>query len=241
MAVVAASAASPSYAITMTKFAEFSQTSDAPPNVFWNNPTNGTTASFYTGTSFSHMSAVPIEFSFVNNAALSSVHDLNATLLIFNSGASGVAATLSPNADQKGFFGSFKILSTSDFWVGLTHYAAGTKLLAGDFMNGEIAGLPPGSTGAAFAATIGGSVVNFSSDVTGALKKSIARDLVLNLDAIAPFLDAVPGGALKSFKANADGSFAQAGVPEPATWAMMFLGMGALGVAMRRRRALAAA
>ncbi|MCW5735311.1 MAG: PEPxxWA-CTERM sorting domain-containing protein [Enhydrobacter sp.] len=31
------------------------------------------------------------------------------------------------------------------------------------------------------------------------------------------------------------------GVPEPATWAMMILGFGALGVAARRRRALAAA
>jgi hypothetical protein len=242
MAVVVASAASPSHAVVLTKFAEFSQTSTAPPNVFWNNPGNTTSATFFTGTGFGRMHSVPVEFSFVNNPALSGIHDVNATLVIYNSGVTGVAATLLPTADQKGFFGSFKLIYTgvADLVVGLTHYHTGANLLSGDFSAGEITGLPPGSTGAAFAATVGGSVVHFTSDIAGALKKSVARDMVLNLDAITPFMDAMPGEALKSFKANADGAFAQAGVPEPSTWAMVILGFGALGAAARRRRAIAA-
>ena len=233
-----AAVASPGHAVTLVKFAEFSQPSVAPANVFWSNPGNTTSATFFTGTSISKAASVPIEFSFVNNPAVSSVHNLDATLLIYSSGVTATPAASS--SDQKGVFGSFTINSVSDFFVGLTHYAAGTKLLAGDFSSGEIAGIPPGSVGAALAATVGGSVVHFSSDVAGAVKAhSFARDLVLNLDAITPVLDALPGKALKTFKANADGAFAQA-VPEPATWAMMIVGLGGIGAAVRRRRTLAA-
>ena len=43
---------------------------------------------------------------------------------------------------------------------------------------------------------------------------------------------------LNSFHANADGSFAIAGIPEPSTWTVMILGFGMLGAAQRRQRKL---
>jgi len=48
---------------------------------------------------------------------------------------------------------------------------------------------------------------------------------------------------LKGFTAESNGNFSAdpLGVPEPATWAVMLVGLGAVGGAMRRRRALTAA
>ena len=43
--------------------------------------------------------------------------------------------------------------------------------------------------------------------------------------------------SLASFTSNVAGSVLSSAVPEPATWAMMILGMGAIGVSLRRRRA----
>src|SRR5262249_17586200 len=107
--------------------------------------------------------------------------------------------------------------------------------LSGDFTKGEIAGI--GTTGSAMVSTDAGSTIHFSSDISGALK-GLTRDLVLDLSAISPSLGASAGAALHTFLANADGEFDQA-VPEPATWIMLILGMGALGAASRRRRAIA--
>ena len=54
----------------------------------------------------------------------------------------------------------------------------------------------------------------------------------------------VPGNYLMSTFGSQDHlyslSISSTGVPEPATWAMMMLGLGAIGLALRQRRRIAA-
>ena len=59
---------------------------------------------------------------------------------------------------------------------------------------------------------------------------------------------AVVGGRLTDFRAVSQGQFAAdlltgggGGTPEPATWAMMLVGFGAIGLAARRRAKFAGA
>ena len=49
-----------------------------------------------------------------------------------------------------------------------------------------------------------------------------------------------PAGATECFTRECGGGGGQGGVPEPATWAMMILGFGGVGVTLRRRRTLVA-
>jgi hypothetical protein len=241
MAVAASSVATASHAVEF-KFAEFSQSEPpntiAPANVFWTQ-TGATSGNFFTGSSGRAVST-PIQFSFVNNPALSSIDNVQAVLVI-NAAATGPATTLpSLLVDQPNLQGTFSITYTglSDLIVGATHYHTGANLLSGIFNLGHIDGV--GTFGAAGAGTATGSLVNFTSDILGALTKGLPRDLVLNLTSITPALSAAPGQALKTFKANADGEFSES-VPEPATWAMLIVGLGGVGAAMRRRRGLAPA
>jgi hypothetical protein len=54
------------------------------------------------------------------------------------------------------------------------------------------------------------------------------------------FSDAGFGNAASSIDQMISGSISAAGVPEPATWALMILGFGAVGGTMRRRRSATA-
>lgn len=237
VALAVTSATTAVHAATLVKFAEFDQQALADPNVVWSNPGNTDNGDFYTADNGGKPSSVAVDFKFVNNALLASAGTIAANLTIAG-GTTTTAATTVPIVDQSNVSGSFIITSVAGFFVGITHYSAGTILLSGNWTKGDIAG--KGTSGAASASTLTSSVINFSSGVAGAVSGKIPRDLVLNLDAIAPMLTAAPGKALQTFKANADGAFAQA-VPEPATWVMMMVGVGAIGAASRRRRQLGSA
>jgi hypothetical protein len=230
-AMGASLAASAGHAGVVYEFAEYSQLPNAAPNAFWDNPGDTTNAMLNTG-GYGKTSSVPVQFSFLNNPALASVNDIAANLQI-SGGVVGVAATKTPIVDQQGVFGVFSITSVSDFFVGLTHYSAGTVLLAGSFTKGDLSGRGP--NGSAIASTPH-STVSFTSDVVGALTASMRHDLTLSFSAISPNLNAATGAALRTFQANNNGQFDQ-GVPEPATWTMLILGLGGLGAASRRRRA----
>lgn len=84
------------------------------------------------------------------------------------------------------------------------------------------------------AATAGGSIVSSyvaSQTVTGTLRTVATGGETGKFWAIAA------GGVDRTFDAFKIGQITVSAVPEPTTWAMMILGMGAIGMAMRSRRA----
>lgn len=149
---------------------------------------------------------------------------------------------------QQGISGSFSFLTTAAITVTgpffETHtYAAGSNLLSGSFSDAALFG--SGSSAGASSSTSGGSVVTFTSDFLD-FSNTVDRDRGFTLTSIAPILTMHTGAnhALNSFRASAGGQFSAdpaplvnglSPVPETASWAMMFVGFGGLGYALRRR------
>lgn len=86
--------------------------------------------------------------------------------------------------------------------------------------------------------------VTISGDtVTDVVAISSLKNVVLNPDQFGISLWPVVGSGFSAFSefVPGDGTFAAGGVPEPATWGLMILGFGGLGVKLRSRRRMAAA
>jgi hypothetical protein len=104
---------------------------------------------------------------------------------------------------------------------------------------------PEGFSGVLFNDTV---VVNPSSPaagvkmmgdtVTDTVAISSLKNVVLNADQFGISLWPVVGAGFTGFSefVPGDGTFAPGGVPEPATWGLMILGFGGLGVTLRSRR-----
>jgi hypothetical protein len=114
-----------------------------------------------------------------------------------------------------------------------------TNLLSGVFTGAWIQGA--GNSGSANL-TAGPGSVTFSSDLQSFTHdKPGSGEFAYNLLSVSPGFGAKPGKALNTFTANGGGNFSIVAIPEPASWALMILGFGGLGVALRRQRRMAAA
>lgn len=208
---------------------------------FFSIPTSGSTSA---GTS-------QVDFSFINlgttfdGAVQNVVANLN-----WNSSSTSAAQSAVGLAIQPGVDGSFTITSTAPITLDGKTYATGSVLLAGTFTGGTLSG-PQGSTSGGFDVSNGSAgTLTFTSDF---LKFAPSA----NLGSALNFTSATtPSGqglgslnygsdALESFSLDAGGSFSSVpipnGVPEPASWAMLLLGMGLIGGVLRRRPAPAEA
>jgi hypothetical protein len=86
--------------------------------------------------------------------------------------------------------------------------------------------------------------VTISGDtITDVVAISSLKGVVLNPDQFGISLWPVVGKGFTGFSefVPGNGTFAVGGVPEPATWGLMILGFGGLGVKLRSRRRMAAA
>ena len=211
-----------------TTFADFSPTnSDA--NLAWTStgPASGALATIGAGASAN------VYFSFLN-PGVNSLHGLDAVFTL--TATSNQAATLSGsgNLNQDNVNGSFSFVysGATPLVLGGHTYLTGANLLSGVYSGANLVGPAGGGTTSFQNSTLAGGVITYTSDFetfTGG-----PRGFSLALTSVIPSLSATPGSSLDSFTGVADGSF-RAGVPEPATWALMLIGIGGVGGLARRR------
>ncbi len=186
-----------------------------------------------------------VDFNFtLPDAATQAIGELDATFTLLATSTTKITNPL----EQSGIDGSFAFTYTGASFVykGKT-INAGANLLSGTF------------TGAAIRSyTAGGGLANSFLDDTGGTSTLTMTSAVLPITGpIEVFswditgtnfpLSYVKGKLLSNFKGGAGGRFDDdtiagggGGVPEPASWALMLVGIGAIGFAMRRQARAAA-
>jgi len=238
-AVAGLLAATPSQATT---FADFSA-ADSFNNVQWTQSAAGTGGTLSSTSATSDTANV--FFSFLTPSLLGLAH-LQALLSFTGTAPDGSPASNSfgvlvqPNLG--GNF-SFTYEGASDLTVGGHTYHTGANLLSGTFGGAVIVGQDNAVSGSSLDATTSGGALSFTSDFLTFMATG-DRSFALSMTSILDPLNAGTGQSLDSFGAVSTGSFqadlagggGQGGVPEPASWALMLLGFGAIGLTLRRGR-----
>jgi hypothetical protein len=249
---LALGATSPAGAVIQTFATITATTAD---NVYFKNAaTNNRSvdAAFYTiaNPSSKFPGAVGVKISFIDEGAAldSAVHDVNA-MFTLDASTSTAAQKVMGDLVQPGVSGDFTIRGISPIMVGDVAYPAGSNLLIGAFSDAVISGLKGSTMDSMGAGNEGGpSTVSFSSDFVS-FQRGAIEEAAFDLTSITAALgDAGQGTySLKAFKPDTCAEFASdpapsaLGAPEPATWAMMLVGVGGDGALARRRKAAVAA
>lgn len=215
-------------ASAITTFADFSPASSTP-NILYVGADDGS------GT----LSSVDqlVHFAFLNpdgsvsSSTFDAMMNLTATTGAATLAGSGSLALLPISAGTLTFTSAAPVT-----WGGHT----GTNLLAVDFSGGFLSAALGGST-ASYGSSTPPFSVSFTSDFLD-FSSSTARDLALAIDGINPSVGFAFGGGFTNlgtvsgnFGADATAGNPQ-GVPEPASWALMFAGFGLVGSILRSQR-----
>jgi hypothetical protein len=226
-------ASAPVYAATLVPFATYTMTG-TKTTMEWQKAGSDDGSIFSTAVGGSSPGITKfVTFNFLDTSLY--LNNLKAELTL--NGAE-VAHPATANVDEGGIGGSFTFTyeGPTTTFMGKTYTHDVTNLLTGVFTLGHISGT--GTSGSFHDSTDIGTVT-YTSDIISNLPLAVARDFSFSLVSITPALGFTPGQSLNTFKAGATGIFSAGFVPEPATWAMLITGVGLLGLATRRRRALA--
>lgn len=206
---------------------------------------SGTAGAFFTTSTAAGTSvgATAVHFSFLDPsldpglAFIPAAYTFNATV------AAGSPAEFAPGPNtwtQTHLSGDFSfIYNGPDRVYGSTLVTTGSNLLSGSFSNAWIQG-NGGSGSTNLSRDNGGLVLTLTSDFEPFLNRAPgSEEFSLNLLGVHPQFGASAGQTLRSFRANGGGNFSfdTTIVPEPATWGLMIVGLGGVGVMLRRRRA----
>lgn len=203
----AISVATPSLAVNTT-FAQFTQQSSDRVVNYTNSGT------------FNAMSVVDAPTNFVINAF--GPLGIYSTLLNIQATSSAFITNTGPQFEQVGWSGFYS------FTNGTTNY------LTVNFTNAitDIGGR--GGAGSMFATSLLGATIHYTSDVID-VSQIAASDFALAFSGVTPPYGIDPNGFGTPFTSNIAGTFAGE-VPEPSQWAMLLIGFGLSGLAMRKRR-----
>jgi len=177
-----------------------------------------------------------VHFSFLNPDGSTNGTAFDATMTL--NATTGAGATVGGLAVLPVLTGTISFTTASAVTYG-GH--TGTNLLTANFTGGSFASLLGGTT-----ATYGNStppnVVNFTSDFLN-FSGSTTRDIALAVNAINPPVGVLFGGrrlhsgsVSGNFGADISSGSPQGAVPEPASWALMFVGFGLAGSVLRSQR-----
>jgi hypothetical protein len=225
--------AAPAYAVTFADY--FASSTDN--NMQWTQGSGATGGVL--STTGTPGAAVGFEFL---TPSLSGLGALPA-IFVYEAHGTGAAGSGFGYLFQNDLSGTFNfIYNGAPLTVNGHTYTAGASLLSGDFTGAGIVGQNGSSAGNANDATLSGGTITFHSPFF-AFDNTQQKSYSIEMTSIAFPLNAVPGQSLDDFGAVSTGSFEAGiatggnfGIPETATWAMMLIGVGGIGLALRRSR-----
>lgn len=235
----AAALCAASSAQALTTFASYTEVPSAVTNIMWTNTgfSAGTLANF--PADGSEAGVTDTSFNFLIGGLPT---NLAADFTLSASSTSPALVAFGVLLVQPGISGAFSFTYDGPTqMIGTRLFAHGANLLSGTFTNAYIQGVMGGGTGSTNAEMNTLGPITFTSDFLtfGPDNKAIA----IGLNSIFPPLHINgPGDSLASFTASSTGNFSAdtvsitgGGTPEPASWALMLIGVGAVGFAVRSR------
>ena len=229
-----AALAGPAGAVTVAQF--YAAPNSSIPDFLWEQDASGAGGTLTAVNEFGQPGA-PVEFNFQTLAGMSNLP----AVLTFTGVVTGTPATNYGGQflAQYGLSGSFEFAyagTTPLVYNGKT-YTTGADLLSGTFSSANINGQVNASSGNVDDATSSGDKLSLVSDVLSLAPGD--RSYSLSLTSISPKWNAGSGMSPGSFEALGTGSFEAnlnpGPVPEPATWAMVIMGLAGMGGILRRR------